>query len=721
MPVNPSPQIWPANSTLDLVNVPWDNTYRNVVRFTDRAALDSYIDSLSGSTTQPGKRITGMSYLRADQPIMLEDPFNNLWKYNYVRVSNPPQPVEEGDPEDQRSFYYFITGVRHVAPNTTEITVQLDVYQTFIYGADFGESYVERGHVAIAQQGQMDDNGRRYLTSPEGLDTGESLTTLKQYQIADSLITDRSDVVLYSTSDLTSGDWGTPEAPNTPGPANNVLSFGVGSGVSVYVIRGSQVNAFFNGIQDYPWIAQTIIAAYLVPNLTNFYPDYTYPPAGTDTPLADPPVSAAYAETQVRQVMPGNWRDLPDIVDRIPTRYRHLNKFKVWPFLSLECDYMADNTVTLRPEQFYTSGVHMGVELSAQLSDAQMRVYPFRYNIVDSATWSFDEVPPGFPETVELHYDAQHFVTTGALPRLGVANDTAALMLASSAYSRSFQSDNADYTRDLAQRQAGRSFDSAGMAIESAREATRLGNQFASEQQAQAANWATDDAWRNGIIGTVQGVAGGAVMGKGAGVAAGAIGGVAAGALSGWQTSINNERSALTTAQQNAQNSALTANALGNQITDKDANLSLALYAARGNYQQTIGAIEASVHDTKTIAPSMVAMPQGSLSVAARGQLVARLTIKAIGTQRMNAIGNYWLRYGYAIGEYMPIPRDTMVMDRFTYWKMAECTLMDTHMPENFKDTLRGIFEKGVTVWRNPDEIGDTFSANAPITGEYYG
>src|SRR5699024_4951938 len=139
------------------------------------------------------------------------------------------------------------------------------------------------------------------------------------------------------------------------------------------------------------------------------------------------------------------------------------------------------------------------------------------------------------------------------------------------AYSRSFQSDNADFTRDLANRQAGRAYDSVTAGVEGAREATRLGNQFASSQQAQAAGWAIDDAWRNGIVGTAQSAAAGAVGGV-PGLIGGAVAGAASGALQGWQTSINNERGALTTAQQNAQNSALTENAVSNQLFDRDEN-----------------------------------------------------------------------------------------------------------------------------------------------------
>jgi len=54
-------------------------------------------------------------------------------------------------------------------------------------------------------------------------------------------------------------------------------------------------------------------------------------------------------------------------------------------------------------------------------------------------------------------------------------------------------------------------------------------------------------------------------------------------------------------------------------------------------------------------------------------------------------------------------------MTEFTYWKMAECYLVDTAIPEGFKASVRGIFEKGVTVWRSPQRIGNTNVRNNRI------
>jgi hypothetical protein len=57
-------------------------------------------------------------------------------------------------------------------------------------------------------------------------------------------------------------------------------------------------------------------------------------------------------------------------------------------------------------------------------------------------------------------------------------------------------------------------------------------------------------------------------------------------------------------------------------------------------------------------------------------------------------------------------------MSKFTYWKLSETYISAANMPESFKQTIRGIFEKGVTVWADPTYIGNTDIAdNVPLDG----
>ena len=87
----------------------------------------------------------------------------------------------------------------------------------------------------------------------------------------------------------------------------------------------------------------------------------------------------------------------------------------------------------------------------------------------------------------------------------------------------------------------------------------------------------------------------------------------------------------------------------------------------------------------------------------------------------MRIIGEYWLRYGYAVRQFLKPPRDLHCMNNFTYWKMAETYLTCASADEGAKDVIRGIFEKGVTVWANPDNIGRIDIAdNTPLPGIPY-
>jgi hypothetical protein len=49
---------------------------------------------------------------------------------------------------------------------------------------------------------------------------------------------------------------------------------------------------------------------------------------------------------------------------------------------------------------------------------------------------------------------------------------------------------------------------------------------------------------------------------------------------------------------------------------------------------------------------------------------------------------------------------------------MAETYISQGNMPESVKKVIRGIFEKGVTVWADPKDIGVVdMGSNMPLSG----
>lgn len=152
----------------------------------------------------------------------------------------------------------------------------------------------------------------------------------------------------------------------------------------------------------------------------------------------------------------------------------------------------------------------------------------------------------------------------------------------------------------------------------------------------------------------------------------------------------------------------------------RDANLSLSQFAARGDYQNQVAGINAKVQDAKLTQPTTSGQVGGEAFNLATDQWGYDLKIKMVHPGAMRLIGDYWLKYGYAINNEI-YPYRLQVMTRFTYWKFTEFSIYGGQIPEQYRNAIRGIFEKGVMVWGDPDDIGNVrVTDNAPIMGNYY-
>jgi hypothetical protein len=164
--------VWTPDTEIVLTNVPWDNNYRDIVKFKDRAELNKFIDDQETMNTS----IEHASYAPIDQPVRLRLPISEAYGYNYIRVHNPAMPSVNAAPT---YYYYFITGIAFLNPGVTIFNVEIDIWQTFGDAISIGSSFVEKGHIGVANSKQMDNYGRDYLTLPEGLDTGSDAQIVK--------------------------------------------------------------------------------------------------------------------------------------------------------------------------------------------------------------------------------------------------------------------------------------------------------------------------------------------------------------------------------------------------------------------------------------------------------------------------------------------------------------------------------------------------------------
>lgn len=702
-----TPYSWPTDSKATLCRVPWDAEYRNVVDWQDQQHKDSYFSSLKSDSCELGS----MTYLKPNDPIFVDVPFSKAYSYNYIVVENPKLPVP-GEVEP-RKLYYFVTAVGYVAPNTTSIAVQLDVWTTYGDTAEFGRCFVERGHVGIAAEMSKptptaDKLGparskvyRRYLTAAEGLDIGNEylIGDVDAFSIADY---DHGwAVVIMSTTDLLA-DWGTLSNPSMT-TADGQVTDGLIGGCNVYSLSATDFRQFMKNIRNYPWVAKGIISVTAFPKALL-----------TDGPSVEKDgVTLYFLGTTPDK---GFYREIDDVWERlsksIPDRYRNLHKFLCYPYSVIELNSYNGSPVLLKPELLNTDTLRLRNISCAVPGHIKIGFYPWAY---DSERLVLNEY--GLPvvsatmddPTVNLPVSGNSLdscVWMQEMPKFSLVNDNYLNYLASTTHTREWQYNSAGWQQAKSNASAQLSYDQAQQQI-----ATNRANWNASTQgllgnvAGNIGNMAMSGADALGIGGAVSGAAD--FANSVIGTVSGAIG------ATGWDNmqGIVNNLTGLTELNNNQ--------ALQGNIASQ--NLDLAQWAAKGDYENSIAKIEATVQDAALTAPSVIGQAGGSGFSMSNGLFVVQTRFKTIDQNHMHIIGEYWLRYGYAVREFMVPPADLCCMEHFTYWKMLETSVECAMADETSKETIRGIFEKGVTVWKSADEITTwDLSDNDPVLGEYY-
>jgi hypothetical protein len=706
--------VWPKGSQVDLVNVPWNNDYRDIVRFANQTALDTYINGLNSA----GIRLTQMSYLKPGENIRINIPFNRANRYNYLRVTNPIQPVPGGDVA--KNYYYFILGSKYINPNTTELTLQLDVWTTYNFNVSFGNCYVQRGHISIANTNAFNNYGRDYLTVPEGLDTGSD------YVVVDTewspIIDNRSStidipnysIIVTSTVDLIA-DPGTVSAPKLNSAKGSMFQ-GIVSGAAVYSWKTPEdfSNWLYNNA-DTPWLTQGIVSIAMVPPLDNYYSGISWP-SDTSQPL-DIGNVLIHKPDMPKHLMKNAWRSSPDIINYIPTRWRNLKKFLTSPYCVLELTAWQATPVVLRPELWCALNADVQ-EVTSFVAPAQRAmIYPISYNT------------PSYQYT---YRDVGEFLDVATLisqfPQAMTVNNSAIAYMANNAHGIAYSYHNAEWSQQRVQMAAsvaqGNAADAASADFQNS-----MTNIQAGMQQVQVANNLLQNQQINNAVGNVaggavNGLAGGAMAGPAGALgmgAAGVVGGLIKSGVEGANVALQQGANQASNAISNQAASTIAGTNINTALGIADSNAGLAKMVSRGDYENAVAGIQAKLQDTKMLQPTTSGQIGGDAFNIVNGLFGVTLKFKFIDPAHIAMIGDYWLRYGYAVNRFMQFPSNYMVMTNFTYWKLTETYISAANVPELFKQTIRGIFEKGVTVWADPTKIGNIDIAdNDTLAGVSY-
>ena len=140
------------STNLYLLKNPINLSKQNQLTFANATAQTSYFTGISNKLY-----VDNFTYQRKDYVIRYPACMDDILDYNYVMYQN--------ENYGNKWFYAYIKNMRYVNDNMTEITIETDVYQTFMFDITFKASFVEREHV-------NDDTVGKH-TIPEGLETGE--------------------------------------------------------------------------------------------------------------------------------------------------------------------------------------------------------------------------------------------------------------------------------------------------------------------------------------------------------------------------------------------------------------------------------------------------------------------------------------------------------------------------------------------------------------------
>ena len=114
-------------------NMPFDINYNNVMLFTSQDEQVNYFKN------HFVKHYSNLNIIRKDTPFYIADDFGAYDTVNYIMYRNPEL--------DSKWWFAFVTDVQYTATNTTRISIQTDVWQSYLFNRSLRRSYIERGTV----------------------------------------------------------------------------------------------------------------------------------------------------------------------------------------------------------------------------------------------------------------------------------------------------------------------------------------------------------------------------------------------------------------------------------------------------------------------------------------------------------------------------------------------------------------------------------------------
>lgn len=279
------------NTNITLLKVPLELSNKNQLTFSNKQAQYNYFNSLQKL------ELENATYQRKDGVIRFPELIDNILEYNYVMYQN--------ESYSDKWFYAFITSMRYLNDNVTEISIATDCFQTWQFDLEYRQSFIEREMIAVAD----DVPGANLI--PEGVETGE----FKIEGTADFEELEPLYVIAYLASEITLQ--GT-TYHFTGGKYNGILN-----GILFIVGDADMINSILFDINVTQGLGQNIMTVFTIPKFACSY--------AIDNPITGENYAVLAGDT-FQQIITKTFTTRPSQIDGYSPRNK---KLLTYPYLYL--------------------------------------------------------------------------------------------------------------------------------------------------------------------------------------------------------------------------------------------------------------------------------------------------------------------------------------------------------------------------------------------------
>lgn len=136
-------------------------------------------------------------------------------------------------------------------------------------------------------------------------------------------------------------------------------------------------------------------------------------------------------------------------------------------------------------------------------------------------------------------------------------------------------------------------------------------------------------------------------------------------------------------------------------------NNDIANHNLRINAEQTIGMTQAKIEDINNIPPTVSNLGNNTMFDSGWKNMHYYVMIKTIRDEYATQLTNYFKMFGYKVNK-LEVP-NTKSRQYYNYIKTVDANIIG-NIPSNDLNTIKGIFDKGVTIWHTSN-VGD-YSVN---------